>query len=110
MSSSYLDHLGDELINQVLSVAPITTTSFVETVSLGDETSTRRVQLEGPQESVDFLEVWPDSEDLVNDIFGSMDAQVAELLRDHLVIGKRDPGSIDLEISSLIHQLSNCCK
>ncbi len=62
----------------------------MEPVSLGYETTSRGCELEGPQESVDLLEVGADCEDFVDDVLSSMNTQVTKLLGDHLVVGKRD--------------------
>lgn len=91
----------------MLSVAPVTTTSLVEAVSLGDEAASRGGQLERPEESVDLLEVRTNSEDLVNDVLSTMNTQVAQVLGDQSVIGQRDSGSVDLQVTSLVHQLSD---
>lgn len=82
-----LDHLLDELVHQMLPVSPVTTTSLVEPVSLGNESSSRRVELEGPQESVHLLEVGTDRKDLVDDILGTMNSEMAELFRDESIVG-----------------------
>jgi hypothetical protein len=91
----------------VLSVTPVTATSLVETVSLGNETASRRGQLEGPQESVDLLEVRADSEDLVDDVLSSVDTKVSEILRDEGVVSQGDSGSVDLQVTSLVNQLAD---
>ncbi len=82
----------------------------MEAVSLGDETSSWRGKLEGPEESVDFLEVWTNGEDLVDDIFGTMDTEVSKVLRDERVVSQRDSRSVDLQVTSLVNQLSDSGK
>jgi len=103
----YLDHLSDQLINQMLSVAPVTTASLMETVSLSDESASRGSQLEGPQESVDLLEVGTNGVDLVDDVLSTVDTEMAEVLGDEGVVGQGDSGTLDLKVASLVDKLSD---
>lgn len=94
----------------MLSVAPITTTCFVEAVSLCDESASGGSQLERPQEPVDLLEVGAHSVDLVDDVLGSVNSEMSKILGNETVVSQRDSRSVDLQISSLIDQLANSSK
>lgn len=71
----------------MLPVAPVTTTSLMESMSLSDEATSRGSELERPEESVHFLEVGSNSINLVDDILGAVDAQMTEILGNQTVVG-----------------------
>ena len=54
------------------------------------------VQLEGPQEVGSILEVWSNSENLVDQILNTDDSQLAQLVLDDVVRGDSSSVSIDL--------------
>lgn len=60
------EHSLDELVDEVLSVAP--DTAVLVGVSLISEALLGRAQLEGPQEVVGLLEVGADGGDLVDKV------------------------------------------
>ncbi len=91
----------------MLPVAPVTATSLMESMSLSDEATSRGSELERPEESVHFLEMGTNGVNLVDDILGAVDAQMTEILRNQTVVGQGDSGSVDLEISSLVHELAH---
>ena len=91
----------------MLSVAPVATTSLVESVSLSDETTSRGSELERPEESVDFLEVRTNGVNLVDDILSTVDTQMTEILGNQAVVGQGDSRSVDLEVSSLVDKLAD---
>ena len=91
----------------MLSVSPVTTTGLVEPMSLGDEAAPRGSELERPEESVDLLEMWADSVDLVDNVLDTMDTQVTQVLGDQSIISQGDSRSVNLQVASLVHQLSN---
>lgn len=91
----------------MLSVTPVTTASLMESVSLGYEAASGGGELEGPESSVDLLEFRTNSVDLVDDILGTVDTQMSELLGDEGVVSEGDSGSIDLEVTSLVDELAN---
>ena len=79
----------------------------MEPMSLCNEAASWGCELERPEESVNLLEVWPDSEDLVDDILSTVDSKVSEVLRDEGVVGQRDSGSVNLQVTSLVDKLSD---
>lgn len=91
----------------MLSVTPVTTASLMESVSLGYEAASGGGELEGPESSVHFLKVRTNSVDLVDDILGTVDTQMSELLGDEGVVSEGDSGPIDLEVASLVDELAN---
>jgi hypothetical protein len=100
-----LVHLADQTVDEVLTVASITTLNEV----LGDglETTTRGGQLEGPQEVVCLLEVRANSVDLMNEIFDANNVVLAEGFLDDLVVEQRNTLTIDLSKSTLVNKLTN---
>lgn len=102
-----LDHPGNEIINQVLSVAPVTSSRLVEAMSLVNEAALGGGHLERPQEAVHFLEVWPNGVNFMDNVLNTMDSKLTELLADHCVIGKGNSASIDLQESSLVYEFAN---
>lgn len=102
-----LDHSVDEVINQVLSVTPVTTSWLMETMSLVDETALRGGGLERPEESVDLLEVGTNGEDLVDDVLGSVNSELSELFGDGSVVSEGNSATVDLQETSLVNQLSD---
>ena len=54
------------------------------------------VQLEGPQEVGSILEVWSNSENLVDQILNTDDSQLAQLVLNDVVGGDGSSVSIDL--------------
>ena len=91
----------------MLSVTPVTTSGLMETVSLSDETTSWGGHLEWPEESIDLLEVWTHSEDLVDDVLSTVNTEVTQLLGDHGVVSQWDSRTIDLEVTSLVDQLAD---
>lgn len=54
-----------------------------------------------------LLEVGPNREDLVDQIFNGDDTILAETLLDELIVGQRDALAVNLSISTLIYELTN---
>ena len=67
--------------------------------------TSRAVQLEGPQEIVGFLEVSTNSDDFMDEVFDTDDVLATQGSLDDLVVGDGDSLMIDLGISSLHDQL-----
>jgi hypothetical protein len=74
------------------------------------ESASRVAQLEGPEEVAGLLEVWSDSEDLVNQVFHADNAVLAQLLLNESVLGKRDALLVDLAITTLVDEFTNRLK
>jgi hypothetical protein len=98
-------HLGDELVDVLLSVAPVS--ASLEGVSLGGESSAGASEFEGPEEVVGFLEVAADSVDLVDEVLHSGDALLAEGLVDDCVVGEGDALLVDLAVATLQNQFAD---
>ena len=65
-------------------------------------------QLEWPQEVARLLEIHADGDDLMNQIFHADDAEFAEMFLDYLIVGQGDSLTVDLSISALIDQVTDC--
>lgn len=102
-----LDHSVDQTIDQVLSVTPVTSAGLVETVSLSNKSTLGGAHLEGPQEAIDFLEVWTNSVDLVDDILDSVNTELSEVIGNGGVVRERNSASVDLQETSLVDELSD---
>jgi len=100
-----LDHATDEVVDLVLTVAGIA--AHNEAVTLLDETATRGVELEGPEEGVSLLEVRADGVDLVDEVLHADEAVLAEGLLDDLVGGDGDALAGDLGETALVDELAD---
>jgi len=100
-----LDHLSQELVDLILPAAEVS--SFYEVVCLLAPSTGGIVKLEGPQEVAGVLEVWSDSEYLVDEILNTDDAKLAELCLDDVVTGDRGTVALGLDKSSLVNELAN---
>lgn len=81
-----LNHTSQQNIDLVLSVTEVTALDVV--VSLLAPATGRRVQLEWPQEVGGVFEVWPDGEDLVNQVLDALDVgATAQFPLDGEVVG-----------------------
>ena len=76
-------------------------------VGLLPPASSRSVQLERPQKVGSVLEVGPNSEDLVDQVFNTDDVELAQLLLDEVVGGDGGAASIDLGEAALVDQLAD---
>ena len=96
-------HAGDDLVDETFTVSENTTVG--ERVSLLFETLEGAVELEGPQEVVDSLEVGSASLDFVDDVLDAVNSAFAETSLNDDVIGKGDSHSVELAVSSLVDEL-----
>jgi len=103
----FLHHALDQLVDELLTVAPVTTTGFVETVTLGGEATLRGAELEGGQEVVALLELVTDGVELVDEVLDAGDAVLAEGLVDLAVVIKRDALLVDAAESALVDQVAD---
>jgi len=102
-----LQHTLDQLVHELLTVAPITLSGFVETVSLGVPAALGGLQLEGGQEVVGVLEVGANSVDLVDEIFHARDAELAEGVMDLAVVIQGDALLVDATEATLQQQTAD---
>ncbi len=65
------------------------------------------VQLEGPQEVVDLLEVGSNSVQLVDDVLDADDAELAKSLLDDGVVSQADARAADLAVAALVDELAD---
>ena len=73
----------------------------------GAETTSWVGQLEWPEEVGGLLEVWSDSEDLVDEILHADDAVLAKVGLDDGVVGKSNALLLDLSVSALVDELAD---
>jgi len=95
-------HAGDELVDELLTVAPDAT--LLEGVSLLGETLLGAGEFEGPQEVVGFLEVGADSPDLVNKVLNAADSLLSKVLVNDGVVVESNSGSVHLTVASLVDE------
>ena len=99
------EHSLDELVNELLSVAPGTT--VLVGVSLGGKALLGRAELEGPEEVVGFLEAGADGGDLVDEVLNAGEAELAEGSLNDGVVSEGDSLAVDLAVASLVDKLSD---
>lgn len=102
-----LVHLPDQSIDILLPIAEITALHEMPELPWS-ETSSRVAKLERPEEVVDLLKVWSDSEDFVNQVLHAHNTVLAEVLLDDSIVGERDTSLIgSLGVSTLVDELAN---
>jgi hypothetical protein len=101
-----LVHLSDQSVDLVLTVTEITTLHEVTELA-GTETTSWVGELEWPEEVGGLLEVWSNSEDLVDEILHADNAVLAEVGLDDGVVGKSNALLVDLSISTLVDELAD---
>jgi len=100
-----LVHLSDEIVDLVFSVTEVTT--FNEVIGDTSVTSSWAGEFESPEEVVGSLEVWSNSENFVDQIFGGLDANVSNVLVNDSVVREGDSLTVDLAISALVDQFTD---
>lgn len=100
-------HSADELVDELLSVSE-STEALSEGVSLDLESTEWGGELEWPQEVVGLLEVWSAGNNLVDEVLNAGDTELTEGVLDNGVISEWDSAVVDLTVSSLVDQFSNC--
>lgn len=100
--SDHSEHSADEIVDELLSVSVVTT--LLEGVSLVGEATLGGVQLEVPHEVVGLLEVGADGEEFVDEVLNAVDAKLAEVVRDQLVVDDGDSLLIDSSETSLVNE------
>jgi len=106
LNSECSGHLGDELVDELLSVT-VGTVSLTERVSLDLESTEWGGELEWPEEVVGFLELWSAGDDLVDEVLDAVDTVLSEFTSDDAVVGEWDSGSVDLTVASLVDELGD---
>lgn len=101
-----LVHLADESVDLVLTVTKVTTLNEVAELASA-ETTGWVGELEWPEEVGGLLEVWSDSEDLVDEILHADDAVLAERSLDDGVVGKSNALLLDLSVTALVDELAD---
>ena len=79
----------------------------MERVSFLLESLSGRIEFEGPQEIVSFLEFRTASDNFVDQVFNTDDSVLSKGFLNNFVIGKRNSASVDLSIASLVDKLPN---
>lgn len=103
----HLVHLPDEGVDVLLPVAQVTTLDEVQELARPEATS-RVTELEGPEEVGGLLEVGADSVDLVDEVLHADDAELAEVLLNDGVVGKRDALFLGgLGVAALVDELAH---
>jgi len=97
--------LSDEIVDLVFSVTEVTT--FDEVVGDTSVTSSWAGEFESPEEVVGSLEVWSNSEDFVDQIFGGLDTNVSNVFVNDGVIRKGNSLTVDLAVSALVDQFTD---
>lgn len=105
---AYSDHLSDEVVNVLLSVADGTEalTELMSLLLLGEATDGVG-ELERPEEVVGLLEVGTAGDDLVDEVLHAVNTLGAELTSDDAVVAEGDSGSVDLTVTTLVDELGD---
>merc|ERR1719327_617468 len=98
-------HAADELVDLLLAVAPVTALGLSVPVALRDEATARRVELEGPEEVVRLLEGRADGVDLVDQLLHAVDAVLAKVRGEDVVIHQRNAALVNLAVATLVDEL-----
>merc|ERR1719506_1219048 len=98
-------HPADELVDLLLAVAPVTALGLSVPVALGDEASARGRELEGPEEVVRLLEGRANGVDLVDQLLHAVDAVLAKVRGEDVVIHQRNAALVNLAVAALVDEL-----
>lgn len=90
----------------LLTVAKVTTLNEVLELP-GAEATSGVGQLEGPEEVAGLLEVGANGVDLVNQVLNADNAELAEVLLNDGVVGKRNALLVDLAVTALVDELTH---
>ena len=71
------------------------------------EPTSRVAQLEWPQKVTSLLEIWPHSNNLMDQVLHTDDAKFTQLLLDDLVIGERYTLLVDLSVAALVDEVAD---
>ena len=100
-----LVHFANKLIDLVFAVSMVTSLNKVR--GHLTETTLWRTELERPQEVAGLLEMLTNTVDLVDKIFNTDDAILAQLLLDDGVVCDGYALFVDLAMATLVNQLSH---
>merc|ERR1712032_468761 len=98
-------HPSDQLVDEVLAIAPIAAPGLAKAVAFAREASAWCRQFEGPQEIRCLFEVRPDGVDLVHQVFHAVDTMLTQLRADGLVVHERDAALVYLREPTLVDEL-----
>ena len=98
--------MPDELVDKVLAIAKVTTLDEVPEFPLAETTSRRR-ELEGPEEVAGLLEVGTNSVDFVDEILYGSDTELLEIALNDLIVGNGNALLVDLGVTTLIDELTD---
>lgn len=98
---SFLDDFLDQVVDLLTLLSACT--ALNEMVQLfADESASGTLELEGPQEVGDFLEVWARGVNFVDHILNALDTVIAQTGLDDLVGGQGNALASDLAIAALV--------
>ena len=104
--ASYLVHLLDQSVDVLLSVTQVTTLDVMLELPRS-ETTSGVAQLERPEKVTRLFEVRSDGGDLVDQVFHTDDAELAQGVFDQLVVSEGDALLVDLAISALVDEFTD---
>jgi hypothetical protein len=104
--ASHLVHLLDQSVDVLLSVTQVATLDVMLELPRSEATS-GVAQLERPEEVTRLFEVRSDSGDLVDQVFHTDDAELAQGVLDQLVVSEGDALLVDLAISALVDEFTD---
>jgi hypothetical protein len=104
--ASHLVHLLDQSVDVLLSVTQVATLDVMLELPRS-ETTSGVAQLERPEEVTRLFEVRSDGGDLVDQVFHTDDAELAQGILDQLVVSEGDALLVDLAISALVDEFTD---
>jgi hypothetical protein len=107
--ASFLVHLLDKSVDVLLSVTQIAALDVMLELPRS-ETASGVTQLEWPQEVTCLFEVRSDGGNLVDQVFHTDDAELAQVVLDQLVVGEGDALLVDLAIAALVDEFTDGLK
>jgi hypothetical protein len=104
--ASCLVHLLDQSIDVLLAVTQVATLDVMFELPRS-ETTSGVAQFEWPKEVTCLFEVRSDGGNLVDQVFHTDDAELAQSVLDQLVVGEGDALLVDLAIATLVDEFTN---
>jgi hypothetical protein len=103
---THLQHLLNQTIDKLLTVAILTTLNEMDGFLAGKATS-RVAQAKGPQERVGLLEVGSNGHDLMDQVLHADDAVLAEGRLNHRIVRDGDALLVDLGKAALVAEFAH---
>jgi hypothetical protein len=103
---SSLVHLLDQSVDVLLSVTQVATLDVMLEFPRS-ETTSGVAQLEWPKEVTRLFEVRSDGGNLVDQVFHTDNAELAQSVLDQLVVGEGDALLVDLAIAALVDEFTD---